>query len=102
MNNLYMCLSCEAHDMKPVYAMGHSEREGHRIMIQTPEALFERSKPTKSELVARGESKLIGFIIDKDTPSARCVEPCEHIMCRRMFEQEWLAREIPGTEEDNV
>lgn len=93
----YMCIVCDAHNMKAQYAMGHSEREDHRVIIQTPEALLERKKPTKVEVVASFEHRHAAFIIDANTPTTRCSEPCEHPICKQMYLREWLAKE-----DDNV
>lgn len=102
MSLLYTCTVCEAHNMKAPYAETHSIQWGHKVNIQTPESLLERLKPTKAELVARGEAKFAEFIIDKNSLTIRCEEPCEHLDCRRMFLEEWHKQQDEKEDTYNV
>lgn len=82
---LYYCLGCDIRGMRSSYAGAHSERTRHRVVVETPECTLERTKLTRSELVAKGEAKFAQYIIDP-----RCDSNCRCPACWTKFQRDWL------------
>ncbi len=78
MELLWMCNECDKLDMWKNYAMDHSGRTGHRIIIQTPEAKLEAisrrpyTSEEKAAIVARVEVRLADSIIDGKNHTEEC------------------------------
>ncbi len=88
---LYLCSVCDRTHMTSYHGGVHSDRTGHKIVIQTPEAIlqynYNQLRMTKEQIkqaVEKVESKLAAHIIGPEH-----LVDCRCLVCWNKFQYEW-------------